>query len=63
MSLSTLEVRVVFKAEMKKVYDGKIKNIIPLDVQLKDSFISIQIYGIWKHISTETISSMWMAKN
>ncbi|CDN39424.1 hypothetical protein [Bacillus thuringiensis] len=63
MSLGTLEVRVVFKAEMKKVYAGKIKNIIPLDVQLKDSFISIQIYGIWKHISTETISSMWMAKN
>ncbi|MCQ6288985.1 MULTISPECIES: hypothetical protein [Bacillus cereus group] len=63
MSLGTLEVRVVFKAEMKKIYNGKIKNIIPLDVQLKDSFISIQIYGIWKHISTETISAMWMAKN
>ncbi|PGB02614.1 hypothetical protein [Bacillus toyonensis] len=63
MSLGTLEVRVVFKAEIKKIYSGKIKNIIPLDVQLKDSFISIQIYGIWKHISTETISSMWVAKN
>ncbi|EEM44497.1 hypothetical protein bthur0005_57610 [Bacillus thuringiensis serovar pakistani str. T13001] len=53
----------MFKAEMKKIYNGKIKNIIPLDIQLKDSFISIQIYGIWKHISTETISAMWMAKN
>ena len=63
MSLGTLEVRVVFKAEMKKIYHGKIKNIIPLDVQLKDSFISIQIYGIWKHISTETISAVWTAKN
>ncbi|WP_144519443.1 hypothetical protein [Bacillus thuringiensis] len=63
MSLGTLEIRVVFKADMKKIYSGKIKNIIPLDVQLKDSFISIQIYGIWKHISTETISSIWAAKN
>ncbi|PEP91514.1 hypothetical protein [Bacillus toyonensis] len=63
MSLDTLEVRVVFKAEMKKVYNGKIKNIIPLDVQLRDSFIAIQIYGIWKHISTETINSIWVAKN
>ncbi|MBG0969273.1 hypothetical protein [Bacillus sp. SRB3LM] len=63
MSLDTLEVRIVFKTEIKKIYNGKIKSIIPLDVQLKESFISIQIYGIWKHISTETISAMWMVKN
>ncbi|OQR53567.1 hypothetical protein [Bacillus sp. CDB3] len=59
---NTVEVGIVFNDDDPKIHRGYIQLDRPLEVQLKEQFISIQIYGIWKHISTRRINEIWKAK-
>ncbi|WP_242303341.1 hypothetical protein [Bacillus cereus group sp. BfR-BA-01495] len=57
-----VEVGVVFNDDAPKIHRGYIKSDIPLEVQLEERFIQIQVYGMWKHISTRRINEIWEAK-
>ncbi|BCC56170.1 hypothetical protein BCJMU07_p104 (plasmid) [Bacillus cereus] len=57
-----VEVGLVFNDDAPKIHRGYIKSDRPLEVQLEERFISIQIYGLWKHISTRRIIEIWEAK-
>lgn len=59
---NVVDVRLIFTEDAPKVYSGKINAERPLEVQLEERFITIQIYGIWKHIATQRISEIWVAK-
>lgn len=58
----TVEVGFVFTDDAPKIHRGYIKNDKPLDMQLEERFMPIQIHGMWKHISTRRINEIWEAK-
>jgi hypothetical protein len=58
----TVEVGFVFNDDGDKKHRGYIKNEKPLEVQLEERFIPIQIHGMWKHISTRRINEIWESK-
>ncbi|PEL24305.1 hypothetical protein [Bacillus toyonensis] len=55
----TVEVGFVFMDDAPKIHRGYIKNGKPLDIQLEERFIPIQIHGMWKHVSTRRINEIW----
>ncbi|PAW37876.1 hypothetical protein CKQ70_30520 [Bacillus toyonensis] len=58
----TIEVGFVFDDEPNKKHRGFIKDNKPLEVQLEERFMPIQIHGMWKHISTRRINEIWESK-
>jgi len=59
----TVEVGFVFTEEPNKKHRGFIKDNKPLEMQLEERFMPIQIHGMWKHISTRRINEIWESKS